>query len=109
MYGTLPIGTNPVLINAQPLQTLPLTVFSIPPIGLNHYTIRVKGFKLQVPLKYNGSMKINTCEKWIIKMHVYMPYYEKQNIFADGKKNELYLEIFQKYSKKSMDYISKVY
>lgn len=61
------------------------TVFSIPPTGLNHYTIGAKGFKFQPPPKYDGSIEGNACKEWIEEICAYMSYYRKRSVFADEK------------------------
>lgn len=40
---------------------------------------------LQLPLKYNRSVKSNICKEWIKEMQAYILYYEKHNVFANKK------------------------
>lgn len=86
IYSTPSISTNPVLTNNHPILVVPLTVPSISPTGLNRYTIRAESLKLQLPLKYNGSVEGNAYKEWFEEMRTYMFYYKKYSIFADEKK-----------------------
>lgn len=49
-----------------------LPFFLFPLTSLNRYTIEAKGLKFQASSKYNKSVEVNACKKWIEEIQAYI-------------------------------------